>query len=194
METLAAESLMAVHKNDPRPRTPPEPLEQAYEQYRAELRRFFKCQLREPQTVDDLMQMVVERLLRYPPQGVLRQPQRYLYRIAWRVLNEANRRAQREQRQLISCDVQELEALADEFGTLWTQSSAEEDVEEERLESVLCQLPKACQVALLRQRRDGLSYKDIAAELGVSVHTVKSYIVRALEHFRTHFQMNRRER
>jgi len=42
-------------------------------------------------------------------------------------------------------------------------------------------------VAVIRQYRDNKSYKDIAVELGVSVHTVKKYVMRALNHFRMHF-------
>lgn len=168
--------------------------EQAYRLYRAELHRFFQSRLREPQNVDDLMQVVCERLLRYPPAGVLREPHRYLYRIAWRVLNETNRRTQRERRQMITCDAQELEALAEEFGTLWVDDEDRESSAEEHLERVLSELPKVCQIALLRQRRDGRSYKEIARELNVSVHTVKKYIVRALDHFRQHFRIRRQGR
>src|SRR5687768_14782382 len=102
---------MAVQHKLPAARPPIETAQQAYHRYRLELRRFFECQLREPQAVDDLMQTVCERLLRYPPAGVLREPHRYLYRIAWRVLNQANRRSQREQRRVVTCDAQELEAL-----------------------------------------------------------------------------------
>jgi RNA polymerase sigma factor (sigma-70 family) len=185
---------MATQHIAPQPDSPGGSAEQAYQQYRAELRRFFECQLREPQNVDDLMQIVCERLVRYPPADTLREPHRYLYRIAWRVLNEANRRLAREQRQILTCDAQELEALAEEFGTLWVEGEDNESAAEQNIERVLAELPKACQVALLRQRRDGLSYKEIALELGVSVHTVKKYIVRALDHFRQHFQMGRQDR
>ena len=52
---------------------------------------------------------------------------------------------------------------------------------------VLARLPRACQFALLRQYRDNRSYKEIAAEMGVSPHAVKKYIGRALNEFRMHF-------
>ena len=57
------------------------------------------------------------------------------------------------------------------------------------VERVLSELPSNCQVALVRQRRDGWSYQEIASELQVSVNSVKHYIVLALEHFQVHFSM-----
>jgi DNA-directed RNA polymerase specialized sigma24 family protein len=59
----------------------------------------------------------------------------------------------------------------------------------EEFERVLNELPVNCRAALLRQRRDGWSYQQIAQELDVSVNTVKDYIVKALQHFQVHFSL-----
>src|SRR6185437_9392638 len=55
----------------------------------------------------------------------------------------------------------------------------------ERIDLALANLPSPWRVALLRSRRDGWTYRQIADELHVSPHTVKKYIVKALAHLRT---------
>ena len=45
-------------------------------------------------------------------------------------------------------------------------------------------LPEMRRRCLLMAKRDGLSYKEIADELGLSEHTVRNHISRALESLR----------
>ena len=45
-------------------------------------------------------------------------------------------------------------------------------------------LPERCRQAFLLHRVSGLSYNDIARELGVSVSSVEKYILQALKHCR----------
>jgi RNA polymerase sigma factor (sigma-70 family) len=53
-----------------------------------------------------------------------------------------------------------------------------------RLEEVLAQLSPKCRAALLLQYRNGLSYEDIGARLGVSRNMVKKYLALGLAHCR----------
>ncbi len=55
---------------------------------------------------------------------------------------------------------------------------------EARLWSIVESLPKQRRRCLLMAKRDGLSYKEIAEELGLSERTVRNHISRALEFLR----------
>jgi RNA polymerase sigma factor (sigma-70 family) len=184
---------VATHKkaSDRAPGSAPDSLiiEETYGQYRAELRAFFARRARQPDDVEDLVQLVYERLLRYRPRAQVENPLKYLFRIAWNVLMAESERARRDQG-VLTCDTAELESHAQGLRSLWVQDNSGEALAQDEFERVLRQLPRACQAALLLQRRDGRSYEEIAAELDVSVNTVKDYIVKALEHFRKHFSMS----
>src|SRR5687767_7984797 len=82
---------------DPQPqRTSVIAIGEAYARYRGELRTFFTRMVRRTQDSDDLVQEVYTELLRYPPREPLREPQAYLYRVAWNVMHKWNARRQRE--------------------------------------------------------------------------------------------------
>jgi RNA polymerase sigma-70 factor (ECF subfamily) len=152
----------------------PHEIGQAYEQYRSELRRFLARQSRRPQNPDDLVQEVYMQLLRFPPRETLREPQAYLYKIAWNVVNRSNLRAQ-----------QETLAFSKNIERhLWTDDAADQLNAEQELTRALEQLPRPCQAAIVLFKRDGLSYQEIATEMGISIHTVKKYIARAIVHFK----------
>lgn len=70
-----------------------------------------------------------------------------------------------------------------------TDEPAMEDIiarseSEARLWSIVESLPKQRRRCLLMAKRDGLSYKEIAEELGLSERTVRNHISRALEFLR----------
>lgn len=168
----------------------PGSVERSYVQYRSELVAFFSRRAREPGSVEDLVQVVYERLLRYRPRAPVKDPEGYLFRTARRVLMRANQRTRIDQDRNLRCDPPDLEARVEEQSGLWIQEDGGAEIAHEEFNRVLAQLPENCRIALMRQRSDGLSYEEIATELGVSPNTVKDYIVRALEHFRAHFSLN----
>jgi len=167
--------------------TAPDRVEQSYLQYRRELLSFFARRTREPTTVEDLVQVVYERLLRYRPKAPIQDPVGYLFRTAHRVLMRANHRARLEQERYFHCDATELDNQAQQLSHLWIDEEGGPDIAHAEFQRLLEQLPGNCRYAILRQRCDGWSYQRIAQELNVSTNTVKDYIVRALEHFRAHF-------
>lgn len=56
-------------------------------------------------------------------------------------------------------------------------------VEESRIWNALDRLPEKRRQIFIMSRRDGMSHKEIARELGISVRTVKNQISRALKTF-----------
>jgi RNA polymerase sigma factor (sigma-70 family) len=169
------------------PKMTDEDVEQLYECYRAELQKFFLGCTRNAQLVEDLMQELYRCLLEYHPPKVLLKPQSYVIRVAWSVLNDANARAQ-QQPPSVSCDPVTLDRLAAEHrGNLWFEDGATGLEAAERFERALKRLRPTDSMAIILQRRDGLSYEAIARRMGVSRHTVKKYIGRGLRQLRNYF-------
>lgn len=139
------------------------------------------------------MQEVYERLLRYRNEDAVTSPLSYVFQVAWNVLKTDALNAGREQRRSVSYDPGELARVGDELGRLWVHD-AEDAVAEDELEQMLDRLPRACKIALIRHRRDGYSYQQIADELRVSPNTVKDYIVKALNECRAYFSSHDRHR
>lgn len=173
---------MTHRKPTPDNRMPVEAIAEAYDRYRTELRQFMSRRARLGRDVDDLVQEVYVQLLRFPPAEVLREPQSYLYRIAWHVVNRANQRAQQE---ASPYDPAALERLTVGMSRFRAGDASERLIADQQLAGALAQLPRTCQAAILLFKRDGLSYKEIAAELGISIHTVKKHIARAILHFKS---------
>lgn len=137
------------------------------------------------------MQQVYERLLRYRADAPIESPLSYLFQVAWNVL-KSDAQADRKRSGSISCEPAEIARLGGDSCRLWVED-VEDAVIQEELERLLDRLPRACKIALIRHRRDGYSYQQIADELHVSSSTVKDYIVRALDECRAHFSVKDRE-
>jgi RNA polymerase sigma factor (sigma-70 family) len=152
----------------------------AYKAYRAELRRFLSR--RGPsQDTEDLVQEVYLQLLRFPPKEPLRETQAYLYRVAWHVANRANDKRRRE---ALPFAPEALEQIAEQSGLV-----AAEDVQyqlsvQQQIGRLLAEPPPVCREVVLKFKADGLSYRQIADEFGISVHMVEKHIARAVRHLR----------
>ncbi len=174
---------MARESNTPDFRIPREELWQLYQEQVQALRRYFKKH--RPSQVDDLMQAVYMESLASHPAEAVRNPIRYLFGVAQHVLHSEYRRATRESERWVKLDPKVLEGVADGRGLWAAGEDADSALLQERLETALRQLPRECQAAFLRAKRDGRSYREIAEELEVTTHTVKKYIMKALAHLRT---------
>lgn len=163
----------------------PDGVIQAYQWYRLELLRFFELNSRDKDVVNDLMQTMFLQLIKGRPTAArVRDPRLYLFRTAWNVLHNANQTARRKRHLFVSCNVEELDRRAQPSNQLWVEDDGSSRVQQAELNRALAMLPRACQIAMLRQYRDNKSYKEIAAELGVTTHTVKKYMMKALNHLR----------
>lgn len=148
-----------------------------FDRYRQQLQRFLVRRLRSSQDARDLAQEVYLRLLRVPDPSLVRQPQAYLYRIAANVVYEYRIR---EQHEPVLFDSEALEAIAEHPAETDRDEMANRLDAQRQLEGLLNQLPPLYRAILLMQKRDGLSYAEIAKELGLSIHTVEKYLFRAL--------------
>lgn len=154
---------------------------QAYSRYSGELKTFLARRSRRTQSADDLMQEIYMELLRYGPRSAVREPQAYLYKIAWHVVNRYNAQSRRD---AVSHEPQELDRIVNRAA-----DPPPDEIEvgldaEQRILEALKALPPLYGAALILSRRDGLSYSEIARELHISVHTVRKYLTRAVAHLK----------
>ena len=147
-----------------------------------DLVRFIARRLRSATDARDLAHEAYVRLLRVKRKDLIRDPQVYLYRVAVNLLYEFELKRRADSLGLARCAAYELSDVA--------SGRPEEDVEalqtRKRIEVVLASLSPKCRAVFILYRRDGLSYKEIAAEVGISTNMVKKYLSRALRHCREH--------
>ncbi len=156
----------------------------AYQRYRAELRSFFSKVARgKAAHAEDLVHNVYLRLLEYPPAQVLREPQAYLFKLAW---GELHRFHQKDAREPLAHDHEMLERLDAPGASL---HDAGLDVSAEAvMAQVFAELPALHGEVFLRFKWDGRSYKQIADEFGLTPRQVKRYIARTLQCLRQAWQ------
>ena len=150
----------------------------AYERHRAELRSFFAHATRgRASHIEDLVQNVYLRLMEYPPAQPLREPQAYLFKLAWSELHRDHARALREP---AFHDHENLERLSAQSTASVSATEPEDLSAEALLTQVFAQLPAIYGEVFVRFKWDGRTYKQIATELNLSLRQVKRYIARTL--------------
>jgi RNA polymerase sigma factor (sigma-70 family) len=147
-----------------------------------DLVRFIARRLRSVADARDLAHEAYVRLLRVKRKDLIRDPQAYLYRIAANILYEFELKKKADAVGLTRCAVYQF--VDTDAG------HPERDVEvllaRKRIEAVLSELSPKCRAVLILYRRDGLSYKEISAQIGISTSMVKKYLARGLRHCREH--------
>src|SRR5262249_20274855 len=117
----------------------------------------------------------------FPPKKPVRETQAYLYRIAWHVANRANDKGRRD---TLPFDPALLERLAEQSGLVAPENLQYQVGIQQQLARLLSGLPPVCREVILKFKADGLSYRQIAQALGISVHMVEKHIARAVHHIR----------
>lgn len=151
-----------------------------------QLLKFFVSRLPDASEARDLSQEVYLRLLRLERPDFVRCPEAYLFAVAANVAREhALRRSRRPlQIALEEVPLDELSLDIDGMAALSPEDLAERSDRVRRLEKVLGQLSPKARAALIWHRRDGRTYGEIGARLGVSKNMVKKYLSQALAHCR----------
>ena len=148
--------------------------------YDRQRQRYLAHRLSRPQDAEDLAQEVYLRLLRVD-QSKLRKPLAYIYGIASHVVADFTNDA-RHTRELLREDQ---EGQLDESAEVLPDDLADRLNLQQQLERALARLPRMHALVLLAHKHRGLSYEEVAAELGLSIHTVEKYITQAKARIRT---------
>lgn len=150
------------------------PLESLYRDHYSWLYRWLRGRLNCDHSAADLAQ---DTYLKLMVAGAIPQdnaPRRYLTRIAKSLMIDLYRRRQIEQAYLEAISqLPEQSVPSEETRAMVTQALME-------IDNMLKQLPKKVRQAFLLRKIDGLSYKDIARQLDVSISSVEKYVARAL--------------
>ena len=148
------------------------PTEQAYT---SQLHAYLRKRLSDPSEAEDIVQEAYLRYLRVPASHAVMSPDKYVFIIADNILKE---RYKQKRRALVRFDS---EAVA-QHAAVSPEPSPERQVEaHEELQRVLAAIPVTYRRVLLMNKRDGLSYHQIAEKLGLSSDSVLKYLCRATQ-------------
>lgn len=128
----------------------------------------------------DVAQETYLRLLRVDNVTLIRKPQSYLYQIAINVVRELQLK---ERTNPVDYNV-DIDSTGENLAMPVNEIDGVEHTSS--VKRLLSSMPVNHQAALLLLKRDGLSYQEIAAKLGISENTVKKYLFLAVRHCRNH--------
>lgn len=155
------------------------------EVYRAEapwLVRFFRRQLGSTDDAEDLAQETMLRFIRVVPATEALSPQAYLRRIARNLLHDRFKSAATRFGRMTVPLLAEIDPAGD--ADQHQELAGRQELQE--WERILSKLkPRTLEVFLL-SRVDNYSYRDIAAELDMTVSNVKRHMVKAIAHVDRH--------
>lgn len=145
------------------------------------LKRFLLARVRNSTDVPDIAQEVYLRMLRVPNIESIRSPEAYLFTVAQHVVQQ---HALRQSTTPPSVELtQMLEVPSANHDTDPVLSlSAEQCLE--CLQGALEELSPAARATFMLHRRDGLSFDEISASLGISRPMAKKHLMKALMHLR----------
>lgn len=134
------------------------------------LRAWLRSQFRDDFDIDDIVQEAFLRVLRARAQGEVRSPKAFLFVTARNIALHHFRR-----RQLVpnlgSAAEFDFSGVLDESADIPHAVSRVQELE--MLTKAIQALPTRCRQVLTLRRIYGMSQKEVAAELGIAVHTVE---------------------
>ncbi|MCS6297147.1 MAG: sigma-70 family RNA polymerase sigma factor [Nitrospira sp.] len=152
----------------------------AFEQHHNDLLRFFTHKLGCRDLAADCAQETYVHLVRMRPNIDVQNPRAFLFRVAANLAVD-NLRKIRIRREAMSID-----PLPENAASLAPSAEDALDAKQRlvRLERAMGELSPKCRSALLMNRLDGKTHREIAEELGVSESMVAKYVIQALKHCR----------
>jgi RNA polymerase sigma-70 factor (ECF subfamily) len=147
-----------------------------------QLIKFFVSRLRDSSEAHDFAQEVYLRLLRLERPDLIRSPEAYLFTVAANIVREhAIKRSMRPlQVSLEDTPTNDLSSDSALVELVTPEDAAHQAHRVRELEGILAGLPPKARAALIWHRRDGKTYNEIAASLGISRNMVKKYLSRAV--------------
>ncbi len=169
------------------PKKSPSRLEQLFANHAQGLVRFLRLKVKSPEDAEDIAQNAFIRIQRMAEQGELDNPKAYLYQTAANLAIDMQRREKLHQSYVQQTIDREHLSEADassliDYCTPERLLSARNELD--AIKQAMDELPVKPRQAFLLHRIKGLSYNDIALEMGVSVSSVEKYILQALKHSR----------
>jgi RNA polymerase sigma factor (sigma-70 family) len=125
---------------------------------------------------DDLVQESYTRLLRAQATGGVRYPKAFLFTAARNAAFDLFRRRGAKPTEAVT-DLVELTVLEDRPGV---GEQLDQSYELEVLADAVRALPERCRQVLMLRYLDGLAYKEIADQLGISPETVKVHMAKGM--------------
>jgi len=126
-----------------------------------------------PADIDDILQESVTRALHAENRGPLKHPKSYLYTVVRNLVFEERERRGRE----IQYEINEAILSSD-------STPVDEELHHEQMLEIfweaMASLPRNHQRAILLRRLYGLSHKEVARKLGVSVSSVEKYFAQGM--------------
>ena len=125
---------------------------------------------------DDIVQETYSRLLRAQGNGGVRYPKAFLFTAARNVAFDLFRRRGAKPTEAVT-DLVELTVLEDRPGV---GELIDQSYELEVLADAVRALPDRCRQVIMLRYLDGLAYKEIAVQLGISAETVKVHMAKGM--------------
>ncbi len=159
--------------------TDPHSADDQFQRHSGELLRFFRRQLKCAELAADLRQEAWLRFSRREQGEEIGNLRAFLYRIARNLIIDHHRQQDARPTQEVVNEELESEQPGPEQIAAGSQGVA-------RLQQVLQGLPEHLRQALLWNRLDGLTQREIGERLGVSESMAGRYILKALEYCQQH--------
>ncbi len=139
------------------------------------LRRFIRGRVATREDAEDVIQEAYLRVLRYSAEHAVESQERLLFSAAKNLAVDSRRR--RHVRVRTATDYAVLEACTQTWPDAHEVVYASQRLN--KVERAVAQLPPRCREVFLLHRLDGLSYSQVAAQLGISVSAVEKHMARA---------------
>lgn len=159
-------------------------LKQLAERYGPALERYLTRKLDNPADAAEVAQESFIRLYRLEHPDQLDNARAFLFQVASNLAVDQLRRRSLHFRFLKTESVEVGDGMEVSGDTASPEQIVSSREKLERIYQAVDRLPEKCRQAFLLHRTSGLSYSDIALELGVSVSSVEKYILQALKECR----------
>ena len=140
------------------------------------LRAYLQARFPTLEEHDDIVQETYTRLLRAQANGGVRYPKAFLFTAARNVAFDLFRRRGAKPTEAVT-DLVELTVLEDRPGV---GEQLDQSYELEVLADAVRALPDRCRQVIMLRYLDGLAYKEIAVQLGISAETVKVHMAKGM--------------
>jgi RNA polymerase sigma-19 factor, ECF subfamily len=170
---------MATSDSVPKPHEPrSESAISVFLRYAGKLHSYLGRRLGVREDAEDLAQDVYLELLRLNPSKEIRDPLAFLYGVASRILADHVSNLRRRAERLAPAG--EMSEMAPDFLSHSLPDFLEESADaQRRVEHALAALPPMQAAIVKCVNCEGMTYEEAADQLGISVHTVKKYLVKA---------------